>query len=269
VVRDISERKRAEEEIRAYNLRLEAANKELEAANERLEALSRVKDEFVSNVSHELRTPITNLKLYLSLLLSTPEKSAAFIATLERETDRLKNMIEGLLTLSRLDQDRVAIKFVALDINELVEEYVGDRTALVESKGLEVTLEMEPELPTLRADASLLGEVLGILLTNAINYTPAGGRVVVRTQERHFQGRWWAGFSVSDSGPGIAQKEQAQLFTRFFRGEVGRSSEVPGTGLGLAIAKEIVERHHGKIEVESEGTPGEGARFGVWLMAEG
>jgi signal transduction histidine kinase len=111
--------------------------------------------------------------------------------------------------------------------------------------------------------------VLSILLTNALTYTPEGGRVVVTTQLRRREGKRWAGFSVGDTGPGIPLDEQSRVFERFVRGKVGRESGVPGTGLGLALAQEIVQRHRGQIELVSEGAPGKGATFTVWLPAEG
>jgi signal transduction histidine kinase len=86
--------------------------------------------------------------------------------------------------------------------------------------------------------------------------------------KQRFQGEQWVGFSVADTGPGIPPDEQAQLFSRFFRGMVGRESGMPGTGLGLAIAKQIVDLHAGRIEVASEGVPGRGTTFSVWLPVE-
>ena len=268
IVRDITERMRAEKVINQRTLQLEAANIKLEAANERLLILSRTKDQFVSNVSHELRTPVTNLKLYIDLLAQQPEKHDSYLDVLNRETERLERMIEGLLALSRLDQDRMTVNLEPVDLNALAEEYVNDRAALAGRKGLAIEIEPEPELLSVNSDRYLIGQVLSILLTNALNYTPAGGQVVVSTQMRQSQGQQWAGFSVRDTGPGISSEEQGQLFTRFFRGKAGRDSQVPGTGLGLAIVKEIIGRHHGQIEVESEGVAGKGATFSVWLPVQ-
>ena len=121
------------------------------------------------------------------------------------------------------------------------------------------------ELPPVMADEGLLGQALSVLLTNALNYTPSGGTVTIGTSERKVGSKRWAGFSVSDTGPGIAESERPQLFQRFYRGSVGRASGAPGTGLGLVIAKEIVERHAGVIEIASEGIPGRGTTFSVWL----
>jgi signal transduction histidine kinase len=117
------------------------------------------------------------------------------------------------------------------------------------------------------ADANLIEQALSVLLTNALNYTPAHGQVMVQTHTDPLADRQWIGFSVIDTGLGISPDEQTKLFTRFFRGQTGRKSGVPGTGLGLAIAKEIVERHGGKIEVKSDGIPGSGTTFTVWIPA--
>jgi signal transduction histidine kinase len=241
---------------------------ELEAANEHLRALSRVKDEFVSNVSHELRTPITSIKLYHGLLTHKPEEHDVYLPVLARETDRLEKLIEDLLALSRLDQERADFHLTQIDINALVQAYTSDRTVLAESKEVNLTFEREADLPKIEADPNLLGQVLSILLTNAFSYTPKGGQVVVSTHQRQTDGQHWVGFSVSDTGPGIPPEEQEQLFTRFFRGKAGRQSGVSGTGLGLAIAKEIVDRHQGQIKVESAGKLGQGTTFSVWLPVQ-
>jgi PAS domain S-box-containing protein len=268
VARDITVSKQSEIELKKRTEQLERANRKLEATNTRLHVLGKAKDEFVSNVSHELRTPISNLKLYIDLLRMRPENQARYLDTLERETNRLENMIEGLLMLSRLDQERVAFHFHPVDLNELVEEYVLDRGQLAESKGLHLQRKLTPGLPLVKADRNLIGQVLSILLTNALNYTPEGGMVSVSTQSCQRDGQEWVGMLVMDNGRGIPEDEQRQLFTRFFRGSAAQEAEVAGTGLGLAICKEIVTRHKGTIEVASSGLPGEGSLFSVWLPAQ-
>ena len=268
VARDITTLKQSEADLKQRTAQLEQANRKLEATNTRLHVLSRAKDEFVSNVSHELRTPISNLKLYIDLIRIRPENQSRYLETLERETSRLEGMIESLLMLSRLDQDRVSFRYQSVDLNALVEEYVMDRGQLADSKGLRLEKQATPGLPRVRADRSLIGQVLSILLTNALHYTPEGGIVTVITQSRQREGQNWVGISVKDTGRGIPEEEQKQLFTRFFRGSAAREAEVAGTGLGLAISKEIITRHQGSIEVSSRGVPGMGTQFDVWLPAE-
>ncbi|MBN1679450.1 MAG: PAS domain-containing protein [Anaerolineae bacterium] len=268
VAHNVTERQNIEDTLRQRTVESAATNRELEAANERLRVLSRIKDEFVTNVSHELRTPITNLKLRYHLLTAQPERLNDHLPVIRRETNRLADLIEGLLTLSRLDQDRVPFHRCPVDLNTLVQEYVSDRSALAGERGLSMTLECAPALPVVQADHRLIGQVVSILLTNALNYTPSGGHVSVRTYTQCINGQQWAAFCVQDTGPGITPDEQARLFTRFFRGKIGLESGVSGTGLGLAIAHEIVTQHKGRIRAESDGTPGSGAIFHVWLPGE-
>lgn len=232
-----------------------------------LKEVERLKDAFVSNVSHELRTPITSLRLTHGLIAKNPKKQDVYLDRLDRDIDRLNYLIEDLLRLSRLDQGQIQLELIPLDLNTLAARLVEDRKSLAAKQ--ELTLEFMPNLdmPMINVDKGLMGQVLSVLLTNAINYTPPEGEIVVQTQAQILDGRQWAGFSVRDTGPGIDSEDQANIFDRFFRGKVGRSSGAPGTGLGLSIAHEITQRHQGRIEVESSGIPGEGTKFTVWLPA--
>ena len=269
IIRDVTERVQSERDLAARTLELEQLNAQLEEANRHLQVLSQVKDEFVTNVSHELRTPITSLKLYLSLMAINPKKRERYTTTLMRETVRLENMIEALLQLSRLDQERIVLERIAVDVNKLVQNYVTDRTPLAKQKQQKLNFHLEPDLPLALADLRLMGMVLSILLTNSMNYTPSGGEIVVATAVKCFGDEYYPGFSVSDTGPGIPLAEQDRLFERFYRGKIAQEQNIPGTGLGLSIANEIVRRHNGFIEVESRGIPGKGVTFCVWIPAVG
>ncbi len=233
-----------------------------------LKELDRMRDAFVSNVSHELRTPITSLKLYHRLLEANPEKQQHYIERFGREIERLTFIIEGILQLSRLDQGRVTLSREPVDLNRLIETHVADRMPFAQSHAISLRWESGAEVPPVEVDSKLLEQVLSILLTNALNYTPAGGEVIVSTAAAERDGTAWVGITVRDNGPGIPPEEQVHLFERFFRGVVGRESNQPGTGLGLAIAREIVNLHGGSIQVVSSGVPGEGAEFTVWLPVE-
>jgi signal transduction histidine kinase len=237
---------------------------ELESALEQARSADRVKSEFVSNVSHELRTPLTNLKLYLGLLTrGQPDKHQTYIDTLHREAGRLQDLIEGLLDLSRLDLGKLQANLQPTDLNLLVGTLVTDRGALAADRGLILDVELDERLPPALADPQLIEQVLTNLLTNAINYTPSGGQIGLRTGVAEAEGRSWATVNVADTGPGITKKDRAHLFERFYRGQVGRASHAPGTGLGLAICKEIMDRHDGRITLESQ--VGQGSTFTVWL----
>ncbi len=245
--------------------RVEERTADLLAAYEQLKELASLKDDFVSNVSHELRTPITSLKVNLYMLRNSPDRLDKYLGVLDRETERLEHLIEAMLLLSRLDQWRVEISEESFDLTTVIGEYITDRSRLASDQGL--TLEFTPaeSLPPITGDRKLIGQVISILLTNAFNYTPAGGKVMVKTVTNEVDGSRLVGFSITDTGPGIGESERRQLFERFYRGEAARKSGVAGTGLGLSIAKEIVTRFRGHIICESEGLPGRGTTFTVWF----
>jgi len=228
--------------------------------------IDRLKDDFVSNVSHELRTPIANLKLHHDLIKLNPQKQTIYLERQEREIERLTTIIESLLRLSRLDQKDTRLTVTAVDLLALAQLYVQDRTTLAERQGL--TLECMPgeDLPAARADGRLLGQAIGIILTNALSYTPPGGVISLRGHTRQQANSLWVGLSIQDTGPGIPPEDKDLIFNRFYRGQAGRTSGAPGTGLGLAIAQEIIALHRGKIEVDSPG-PNLGTTFTMWLPA--
>jgi PAS domain S-box-containing protein len=226
--------------------------------------LERLKDEFVANVSHELRTPIANVKLYISLLTrGKPERREEYLQTLRRESARLDKLIENLLDLSRLDLGTTRLDLNPIDLNQLTAQLSADRAALASSRDHTIDYQAEEPQVIALADPAALGQVFTNLLTNAINYTPAGGSIVVSIAYRQQDGQRWATFTVKDTGPGISAADLPHLFDRFFRGEAGRRSGAPGTGLGLAISDKIVDRLGGQITVDNQ--LGHGAAFTVWL----
>jgi len=246
--------------VETLERRVADRTRELSEANRQLQELDRAKDQFISNVNHELRTPLANIKLYLSLLeRGKPEKHAEYLQTLRREQRRLEKMIEDLLDLSRLDLGVTRIEPVPVQLDGVLRPLVADRLHLAIERGLSLEYEAAPDVPPVLADPERLTEVVTNLVTNAVNYTPSGGRIAVTTAAAD----GWVTLAVRDTGPGIAAEDLPHLFERFYRGQVGRRASAPGTGLGLAISREIVERLGGRITVESE--PGQGAVFTVWL----
>ncbi len=226
--------------------------------------VERLKDTFVSNVSHELRTPITNLRLHHDLLTLNPSKQDIYIDRLGREIDRLNIIIEDLLRISRLDQKRIQPEIEEVDLIQLATQYINDRQISAQNKQLSLTIDDTPTLPAVQGDPRLLEQVIGILLTNAMNYTPQGGKIHLSPIIKTVNNQHWAGLRISDSGPGIPQLEQPQLFTRFFRGQAATDSGEPGTGLGLAIAQEIMHLHNGIIEFDPSYS-NLGSTFNMWL----
>lgn len=237
---------------------------ELKASNQQLLAMSELKDEFVSNVSHELRTPITTIGLYLDLIKHKPENQASYLRILDREKERFTYLIENLLFLSRIDQEQEELSLEKMDLNNLIETFVNDRKVLVEEKNIHLDFEPLADIHLVTADRRLIEQVLGVLLTNAINYTPDGGRIIFGTTMSKELENPWTGFFISDSGPGLTAEDKQQLFNRFYRGNAAELMEVNGTGLGLAIAKEILNLQNGDIQF-LENSHTSGATFLVTL----
>ncbi|WP_303774010.1 GAF domain-containing protein [Anaerolinea thermophila] len=229
----------------------------------RLKELDRLKSEFVSNVSHELRTPLTSIKLYAEQLPgASPERVGRYLAALNRETARLEAMVEDLLTISRLDLGKTRMEIVPLPLAPFVHEIVEDRRMLAQSRGLTLHFQCEEALPPAAGDKRFVMQIVTNLLTNAINYTPAGKNIFI-TVQRDPQEAHFLRLMIEDEGVGIPAGELPHLFERFFRGSAGRKLQVPGTGLGLSIVKEMVDRLNGTIRMESE--EGKGTRAIVCL----
>ncbi len=224
----------------------------------------RLKTQFVADVSHELRTPLANIRLYLELLsFGNPDRFPEYIETLLRETDRLVILIEDLLGISRLDVGTAVPKLEAQDLNQLTQSLIEDRTRLLKEKSLRVNLELMDGLPQVMADEHMITQVIANLVTNAMNYTGAGGCITIRTRRQKEDDREWVILTVADTGIGIPPEEQDRIFERFYRGSASRMMPVPGTGLGLAICKEILDRHAGRLTVQSQ--VAQGSEFSIWL----
>ncbi|MEZ4637306.1 MAG: HAMP domain-containing sensor histidine kinase [Caldilineaceae bacterium] len=222
-----------------------------------------LKSKFVSDVSHELRTPIQNLKMYLDLLeRGRPEKRSVYLNTLQDQVDLLKRLTEDILDLSRLELNPERGDFEDVEINQLISQVYTSLRPRAESRGLTVSVQLDPLLPMIRADAGQMVQVVNNLLENAINYTLAGSvRISTKRADNGVC------LQVEDSGMGISQNDMAHLFDRFYRSNRVSQSNIRGTGLGLAIVNEIVQKHNGRIEVESEEEIG--STFRVWFPVDG
>jgi len=246
--------------------RVQARTAVLEAVAVQAQDAERAKAQFVADVSHELRTPLTNIGLYLDLLELGPDnRHQDYFHTMRRETERLGGLIEQLLTISRLDADQFKLQFKTVQLNNLLISLVTDRQMMAQKKGLAIDLEIDDNLPVAQADPQYLNQVMTNLLTNAMNYTPEGGRILVRSELCADQDIPGVCFAIEDTGPGIPLTEQADIFSRFYRGSAGKNSGVSGTGLGLSISREIINQHHGTIKVSSSAN--QGTSFTVWIPA--
>lgn len=255
---------RLREHANALEMMVAERTAELADALNKAQAADQLKTTFVSDVSHELRTPLSNIRLYLDLLRRGPEtRYENYLQTLDRETDRLVALIEDLLAISSLDAGTTSQISKTLDLNKVAQALAEDRSRLYSDRDLNLALDLYLELPGVDADEKMISQVVANLMTNALNYTPQGGHVEVRTAQREEDGQSWSTLSVCDDGPGIPESERERIFDRFFRGSITSQTGTSGTGLGLSICKEILERHLGRISVDSK--PGEGSTFTIWL----
>jgi two-component system phosphate regulon sensor histidine kinase PhoR len=224
----------------------------------RLKKLERNREEFVANVSHELRTPLSMIKGYVETLLEgakdNPEVATRFLETINRNADRLKLLIEDLLTISELESGRVRLNLQPVALRGAADKVLGDFKARAGAKEIKLTNAV-PDLPV-RADLNRLEQVLGNLVDNAIKYGRPGGWVEVSARPAN---PGLVEICVRDNGPGIPPEALERIFERFYRVDKARSREQGGTGLGLSIVKHIVQSHGGTAWARSE--PGHGASF--------
>ncbi len=221
--------------------------------------LERVRRDFVANVSHEFKTPLTAIRGFAETLLSgaldDADHRARFVEIIREHAARLARLTDDLLRLSKMEAGQFALEFKAVNAAEILTSCLDTARFSAERKKLQIEMHCPIKMPRVRGDAGRLRDVIQNLLDNAVQYTPAGGRIVVSANAENGD----VVFDVSDNGIGIPQADLERIFERFYRVDDARSREAGGTGLGLAIAKHIVEAHSGKIWVES--TVGEGSSF--------
>jgi two-component system, sensor histidine kinase and response regulator len=234
---------------------------QLSIQNERLRELDGMKDEFIGLVSHELRTPLTSIIGYVRLLRDkrTSEQNAdEYAEVIQRNSQRLLRLVEDLLFLSQTHSGKMAVELCGADLAEIAASAVEEMRPEAERR--DVTLTLGPaSAPRLPVDATRIAQLLGNLISNAVKFTPRGGRVEVRIGTEGDQ----AVLAVADTGVGIPAADKERIFDRFFRSAAATRQVIPGTGLGLTIARDIVAAHNGTITVESD--EGNGSTFKVWL----
>jgi two-component system, OmpR family, phosphate regulon sensor histidine kinase PhoR len=224
-----------------------------------LRKLERVRRDFVANVSHEFRTPLTAIQGFAETLLAgaikDPQNCERFLGIIVEHSRRLARLTEDLLMLSKMDADRLELETRRIPVAPFVESCIETSSPRAKEKDLQLSVNLADRVPDIAGDRRRLTEVLQNLLDNAIQYTPAGGQIMVSASPKNGE----VVFTVSDTGIGIPETDQPRIFERFYRVDVARSREVGGTGLGLSIAKHLVENHGGRIWVESE--VGHGSQF--------
>ncbi len=217
--------------------------------HERLESMRK---EFVANVSHELKTPLTSIKSYTETLLNGAAEDVEirdqFLQVIEAEADRMSRLVRDLLQLSNYDANRFDFKFVEHDWVLLMELVLKKMDFQIKEKRHDVKLISDSKALRSSFDYDRMEQVVVNLVSNAVKYTPDGGRIRLFLTEDSTS----CTLKVMDTGDGIDQEHLHQLFDRFYRVDKARSRDQGGTGLGLAIAKEIIERHSGHISIDSE-----------------
>jgi PAS domain S-box-containing protein len=263
IIRDISERKVAEERLRAvqakYTHTLAEANQELELRNREIERANRLKSEFLASMSHELRTPLHTIIGFSELLgeeIQGPlnEKQKRFVSHIHKDSLHLLALINDILDLSKIEADRLELRPEPFDFAGVVMESLVSVRALAELKAL--IIETALDVPVaIEADRLRVKQILVNLLSNAVKFTPEGGRVHVTA---NIEADMLA-VSVTDTGVGIPKEEHESIFDKFHQVGVTTKGVREGTGLGLPITRRLVEQHGGTMNVESE--PGRGSRF--------
>jgi signal transduction histidine kinase len=225
--------------------------------------LSRLKTDFVSLVSHELRTPLTSVRMFIETLalgrVKDPEQTQEVLRALAKETERLSELIERVLDWARIESGRRTYHRQAMEARSLIDSAVDAFRAQRMNEPVNVSCELQPNLPLVHVDREAITGALLNLLQNAFKYSGEDKQIAVRAR---LDDRGVA-IEVEDHGPGIPQRERKRIFDRFYRVDSLLTRETEGSGLGLSIAKRIVEAHHGRISVRSE--LGKGSCFTIHL----
>jgi PAS domain S-box-containing protein len=256
---DITERKRAEEQLRRSSERISLANAELARA-------ARLKDEFLANMSHELRTPLNSILGMSELLLeevfgSLTSQQRQFLHTVEHSGQHLLELINDILDLAKIESGKMELQLASISIPHLCESSLNFVRQEARHKQIQLTCQIDESVTEIEADERRLLQVLVNLLANAVKFTQEGGSVNLEVKmnlpEQALE------FQVIDTGIGIAAADISKLFEPFVQLDSSLSRRYPGTGLGLSLVRRIVDLHGGSIKVESE--LGQGSCFIVML----
>lgn len=242
------------EDVAEGNQRLTEINQALAQCNARLEHANRAKDTFLSMVSHELRTPVTSIHGYLQLLMRRLKKQSEqhpemlplhdALGKVDEQTRRLTDLVNDLLDLNSLRSGKISIHLAPVDLCALCREVVEEHQALT---GRVIDLRLPADPVVVHADARRLAQVVNNLVSNALKYSPTNARIWVGVQQQPGE----AILAVQNEGSVLSKAQQERIFEPFYRCPEVQSSAIPGWGLGLALSKEIVERHGGRLWVES------------------
>jgi PAS domain S-box-containing protein len=254
ISRDVTAQTRAENTLAEQAL-------QLIAKNERLRELDRLKDEFIGMFSHELRTPLASILGYAEILMEdgvTGPEADHCVEVIDRNAKRLLRLAGDLQMLAQINSGQMPTEFRTADLADLAACAVEEMRPEAERKHIDLALSATA-VPHLAVDPTRIAQLLGNLLSNALKFTPDGGKVEVKLGTEGD----WAVLTVADTGMGIPVADRERIFERFFRTAVAKRQAIQGTGLGLTITQAIVAAHNGTIAVESD--EGHGSTFTVGL----
>ena len=225
--------------------------------------LENLRRELVANVSHELKTPLAAIKAYAETLrlgaVNDPEHNLAFVTRIEEQAERLHQLILDMLQIARVEAGEETFDIVDVPLREVFDECSAQFADAAAARKIELRVDFPGEEVFVRADEEGVRTILSNLVDNALKYTPEGGRVAVRAIPNHR----FVALEVQDTGIGIAEKDQARVFERFYRADKARSRELGGTGLGLSIVKHLAQAFGGSVGLDSRLR--EGSTFRVTL----
>lgn len=227
--------------------------------------IARMKNDFVSHVSHELRTPLASIRAYIEMLIdgeaTDAKQQAEFYEVIQNEANRLGRLIDNILDISRIESGIVKVNKQPLSLTVVIKEAIEIITPQAIGKNITIQENIAPAIYQVLADKDMIHRAILNLMSNAVKYTPEGGRISVLTDVNEVEKRITV--KISDTGVGIPPKDLPHVFDKFYRVEANNRM-AKGTGLGLSLVKQIVETvHHGKVSVES--VVGQGSTFSIEL----
>jgi two-component system phosphate regulon sensor histidine kinase PhoR len=260
---EVKVRNLAPDELGRLGDTLNRLGSELTGKIEELHRLENVRRDFVANVSHEIKTPLTSIKGYVETLLSgaidDPERRVRFLEKIDRNALRLANLVQDILSLAKIEATEGAFKPAPIDLVQVVGSVVARHEDQVAQKSLKLRVQAPPTPLVVMGDREAMTQVCDNLVSNAVKYTPEGGRITVTL----FGRAPWGKLEVEDTGIGIPEEHLPRIFERFYRVDKARSRDLGGTGLGLSIVKHLVHAMSGEVGVESR--VGLGSKFTIKL----
>ncbi|MDQ3818225.1 MAG: ATP-binding protein [Acidobacteriota bacterium] len=260
----LAELEEKREQLEELNRQLQKSNEELNEANAKLRELAELREEFLALTTHDLRSPLTVISGVISFFTSgrlgelSPEQKN-MVTMMERNTQNLIELVNDLLDASKLESGTMRLDVSRFDLRGLLDELREELEPLAKEKGIELVETIPPDLAQVEADRAKIRRVLQNLLSNALKFTPNGGRVEFSAEQK--DGR--VAVSVSDTGVGIAPEDLKRLFDKYEQARSRATRGEKGTGLGLYITRQLVELHGSEINVESE--VGKGSTFSFTL----